>query len=330
MAVMLLLTLLGSSAFGQKWAKDMFDHRSHDFGRVARGAKIEHRFTVENIYEEDARIVSVRSSCGCASTKFSSKILKTWDKADITAVLDTRNFLAQKDSTLTVVFDLPYPAEVQLHIHAYIRSDVVIQPGAVAFGSVAQGTAAQQKVKVSYAGRSNWRIERVEAGNPKLKARAVETRRSDGLVDYDLVVELAADAPVGYIREQLILVTNDSRTRASRVPVTVEGVVVPAVTVRPNPLLLGIIRPGQTVTRRLVVQGPKPFKVVTVACEDEHFKCAASETPKKLHLIPVTFTAGETTGNVTGKILIETDLTAKPIEVPVHVRVMSESVDTLP
>ena len=45
---------------GQDWAKAMFDHTSHDFGVVARGAKVEHRFVIENIYEEDAHIQSVR------------------------------------------------------------------------------------------------------------------------------------------------------------------------------------------------------------------------------------------------------------------------------
>ena len=40
------------SRLGQQWAKEMFDHTSHDFGTVARGAKMEHRFTLENIYEE--------------------------------------------------------------------------------------------------------------------------------------------------------------------------------------------------------------------------------------------------------------------------------------
>ena len=330
LAALLLLALVGSSAFSQQWAEQMLNKTSHNFGTVARGTKVQYRFVVENIYEEDARILSVGSSCGCTTPKFSKKILKTWDKTEIVAVLDTRNFLGQKDATLTVVFDLPFPAKVQLHIHAYIRSDVVVQPGVVALGSVAEGTPAVQKVQINYAGRNDWKIERVESGNSKLKARVVETRRSEGQVDYELIVELADDAPVGYIRDQVVLVTNDQRATASRVPIAVEGVVVPAVKVRPSPLLLGIIRPGKTVTRRLVVQGQKPFAVVSATCEDKRFACPASETPKSLHLLPVTFTADETTGNVTGKILIETDLTDEPIEVSVHVRVMPEGVEAVP
>ena len=51
----------------QDWARKMFDDTTtHDFGVVARGAKAEHRFVIENIYEEDAHIKSVTSSCQCS------------------------------------------------------------------------------------------------------------------------------------------------------------------------------------------------------------------------------------------------------------------------
>ena len=35
----------------QEWAKKMFDTTSHNFGTVARGSKVEHTFTVTNIYQ---------------------------------------------------------------------------------------------------------------------------------------------------------------------------------------------------------------------------------------------------------------------------------------
>ncbi len=171
-----LSILLGAASSGkgqeQDWAKAMFSETSHDFGVVAAGAKVEYKFTIENIYEEDAHIKSVQSSCGCTTAKIDKQSLKTWDKAELTAVVntDTRQFYGRKDTTIKVKFDLPFEAEVQVHIHAYIRRDVVVLPGIVQFGSVGQGTAMEKKVSVSYAGRDDWRIERVENPNPYLNA----------------------------------------------------------------------------------------------------------------------------------------------------------------
>src|SRR3972149_4360608 len=163
-----------SIAQGEDWARAMFSETSHDFGVVARGAKVEYKFTIENIYEEEAHIVSLRSSCGCTTPKIDKKYLKTWEKAELTTAIDTRSFLGRKDATITVVFDLPFSAEVQIRVHAYIRSDVVVQPGVVQFGMVNQGTAMKQKVAVNYAGRNDWQILRVESQNPYLTGQVTE------------------------------------------------------------------------------------------------------------------------------------------------------------
>ncbi|MDY0168034.1 MAG: DUF1573 domain-containing protein [Thermoguttaceae bacterium] len=300
--------LLSAQASAQEWARKMFDQTSHDFGVVARGAKVEHRFTVENIYEEDVRIASIRSTCGCTATEITKRHLKTWEKAEIVATLDTRSFLGRKDSTLTVVLDLPFPAEVQLQVHSYIRSDVVVQPGAVQFGSVNQGASAERRLTVSYAGRGDWRIERVECSNPLLQVELTEAGRTSGQVVYDLIVRLSGEAPVGYVRDQLVLITNDRNTRASRVPVAVEGLVVSSISIRPSPLMLGVLASGQSVTRRLVVQGQEPFRITAVECDDPRFAFSVDDEAKSVHLVSVTFTAGPELGQVESTLRIATDL----------------------
>ena len=222
------------------------NNTSHDFGVVARGAKVEHRFVVENIYEEDAHIESVSSSCGCSTPQVNRQYPEDVGEGRGPGHrLDTRGFMGRKDATITVIFDRPFPAEVQLHVHAYIRSDVVVQPGAVSFGSVNQGAGAKQTLAVTYAGRDDWRIDRVECANPAHRSPAGRNQPHAGTtggnrphagtagpmgqvwqagqVAYSLSVRLKEDAPPGYIQDQLVLVTNDQRPRAARVPVSVEG-----------------------------------------------------------------------------------------------------------
>lgn len=304
----LALLLSAAPCGAQEWARKMFDHTSHDFGVVARGAKMEHRFTLENVYEEDVRIASVRSTCGCTATEISRRHLKTWETSEVVATLDTRNFLGRKDSTITVVFDMPFRAEVQLQIHSYIRSDVVVQPGAAQFGSVNQGDTPERRLTVSYAGRADWKIERIESENPFIESEFTETGRSGGKVTYDLRVRLTSDAPVGYLRDHLVLVTNDQNPRAARVPVAVEGVVVSPLSVRPSPLMLGVAAPGQSLpARRLVVQGHEPFRITGFECDDPRFTFSADDESKSVHLVSVTFAADSQAGQVSSKVRIATD-----------------------
>lgn len=321
--VLLLWLSAGSTAIGQDWAKNMFDNTKHDFGVVARGAKAEHGFTFENIYLEDAHIVAVRSSCGCTTMQYPKEIIKTYQTARIVVKMDTRSFLGRKDSTLTVVFDKPFPAEVQLHVYSFIRRDVVLQPGSVQFGSVGQGKMVRRKTTVSYAGRSDWRILNVNSANPHLKIDVIEVGRSLGRVTYDLVMTLGGDAPPGYVNEQVIMTTDDPDPRKARVPVTVEGIVSPAISVRPSPLMLGVLQEGRSVSKNLVVHGKEPFRILGVLCADKRFQFTAPKNAKTFHLIPVTFTAESTPGEVNAAIRIRTDREqGKELEVTAHAEIV--------
>lgn len=308
----LLLASLTSPAFGQEWARKMFETTSHDFGGVARGSKVEYAFKFKNIYKEDVHVLSVRSSCGCTTAEVTRDTLKTYETSEIVAHFNTRSFLGSKSATITVTIDKPFYAEVQLQVGGYIRSDVVLSPAAIELGTVDQGQSREKRLEVRYAGRDDWRIDEIQAPNPYLETSLVELSRGGGQVSYELNVRLKDDAPVGYIKDQIYLVTNDHRT--TRVPVDVEGRVESAITISPASLFLGVLQPGQEVTKKLVVRGKKPFRILHIECDDDCFRFTPSGEAKPLHLLPVTFTAGSKTGKLTCKIRITTDLDGGTVE----------------
>jgi hypothetical protein len=323
---LLFLFGLAASAPAQDWAKKMFSETEHDFKTVARGAKVEYKFTIENIYEEDAHISACYSSCECTTPQLDKRSLKTWDKAELTAVVNTKDFFGQRDVTITVKFDAPYPAEVQVHIHARIRSDVVVQPEEIQFGTVKLGSVLQRQVRISYAGRSDWKIQNVESSNSALETKLVETSRVGNKVSYDLIATLKADAPVGYLKDNLFLVTNDPVSQAARIPISVEGIVASPLTVQPNPLLIGVLKKGQSSSKQLVIRStaatPSPFHITGVQCDDPRFEINPTTDAKLIHLLPVVFKGSDTEGRITAKILLETDLpNVKPVEVIVNVQV---------
>ena len=106
----------------------MFEATNHDFESVARGSKVQHRFVFTNLYKEDVHISSVRSSCGCTTAEFTDRPLKTYEKGEVIATLNTRSYSGQRSATLTVTFDQPFYAEVQLLVTGFVRTDVVLDP----------------------------------------------------------------------------------------------------------------------------------------------------------------------------------------------------------
>ena len=312
-----LLALVGlirpAAAAEEDWPKLLFKSTSHDFGVVARGAVVEYRFQMENPFVEDVHVAKVDSTCGCTKPRITQELLKTYQTGEIVAALDTRRFLGQKDATITVHFDKPFEAKFQLKVTSYIRSDVVFEPGVVQFGTVSQGQSSRKRVSIVYAGRSTWKIVDVGTNSPNLGLEVAEVGRTldpkskAAQVTYDLWVTLKDTSLPGYFKDQVIVRTDDPNQQTSRIPLTVEGLVVPSLTVNPAVLMLGVVQPGQTVSRNLVVRGQKPFKVLDVSGPDSQFRFTLPQAAKEVQLIGVQFQAADRPGRVSGKIRIKTD-----------------------
>jgi hypothetical protein len=308
----LIVAWLPAVASAQAWVAKLFSEREHNFGTVARGAEAVHRFEVKNIFKQDVELLSVRSSCGCTTPTIERKVLKTGDVGYVTATFNTRTFTGYHGATLTVEVrwddnGMWRHAETQLRVNGHIRGDVVFQPGSVNFETVAQGDVSEQRVEVSYAGRSDWRIVDVRGASEDLEVELAPKQRYSGRVAYDLIVRLKESAPAGYFNEQLVIVTSDSQN--PRIPIHISGRVVPAVSVAPETLLLGEVSRGDQVSKRVLVRGHQPFRIVAVHCDDEQsFEFKVDDRPGERHFVEVVFHANQELGAVKQTIHIATDL----------------------
>jgi hypothetical protein len=292
----------------------MLSEREHDFGTVARGADTVHRFAVKNIYKQNIELVNVRSSCGCTSPTLENRILKTGDIGYVVATFNTRTFTGMHGATLTLEVKwndkgVLRRGETQLRVHGNIRGDVVFKPGAINFDAVDQGSVSEEIVEVRYAGRSNWKITDVRGANDSLEVELSQTRRSSGRVAYELLVRLKASAQAGYFNDQLVLVTNDEQN--PRIPIHISGRIVPQISVAPEPLVLGDVPFGQQVSKKFIVRGKKPFRILSIHCDEESFQFNVDDQPSERHVVEIVFDAKKDVGKVKQLIHITTDLGEK-------------------
>jgi hypothetical protein len=310
----LILTLACTApASAQDWATKMFTTTEHEFGTVARGSKTEFEFKLKNIYLEDVHIADVRSSCGCTRPSIVKPTLKTYEEGAILASINTAAFSGQKGATVTVTIDRPVFAQVQLHVRCYICDDVLLQPESLQFGTVRQGTVAEREIVVSSTGLD---FVDVQSANPHLSAKLSRTPSSFGQMVYRVRVALAKAAPAGYLNEHLVLVTNDPSR--PQIPVRVQGLVASTISLSPSRLDLGVVSPGEKVVKQVVVRSEKPFRILRVTTADQRFRvdAADNDAPRKVYLIPVTFTAGEKAEQIMQTIHIQTDLEDGSAELP--------------
>lgn len=295
--VLLLAVVSPADAQTTDWARSMFEETSHDFGVVARGSDVRYRLKVTNVYKQPVHISNVRTTCGCTAASPTKTTLESGEAAYIELTMDTRRFKRRKDSNVIVTFDRPQYAEVRIPVTAYIRTDVVLTPGGAHFSAAEFGKEETRKIKIAYAGRDDWKIRDVKVDNPHVDARVRETSRGGGRVDYELLLTLKTTAPVGKLREQILLVTDDDAK--PQIPVLVEGRVEADVTITPSVVSLGLLVPGREKTVNVVIRGKKPFALDKIECESDRqcFAVRMTRSPRTVHVLPLTVNPPETPGD---------------------------------
>lgn len=318
--VFLLLFWTSGVQAQQSWADAMVAPQSLDFGVIATGAEALKTVTVTNSSGAQVHISNVTTACQCAKAGNPSKtLLQPGEQATIDVRMDTRSFKQKRDTTLTILFDAPQFAEVRIPISAYIRQDVVIDPGKVDFGNVAYQSAGKQTLKISYAGRADWNIRDVKITHESLKVTLRETSRNaqavNGInVEYELDVLLSESAKVGRFVDYLTLVTDDARN--PNVPLMVEGVIIADITVSNPSLGVRSLKPGQTAKVSLVVKGLKPFVVEEVDCGAMKDSVSVSKGDKeeKVQIIQLEFTAPNRPGRFNEKMQVKVRGRQEPLE----------------
>lgn len=309
-----LVACLSNVASAQEWAQKMFDKQKVDFGVVARGADAVQMIKVTNLYKETIHIASVTTTCGCSAAKPEKNTLASREVTSISVTMDTRKFTKRKDSNVVVTIDKPYYAQVRIPVTAYIRTDVVLQPGSANFGAVAQGQESTRQVDISYAGRDDWKLSDVKSASKYVDAKVTETSRDGGRATYMLTVRLLPSAPTGLLRTQLTLSTNDAN--APTFPVLVEARVESDITITPGKVSLGTVAAGSEVSQNIVVRGRKPFSISDVTCASKNMTVAANiqEATRPVHVLKLDITVPDKVGDFSEELSVTIPGRPEPVK----------------
>jgi hypothetical protein len=167
-------------------------------------------------------------------------------------------------------------------------------------------------------GRSDWKVTEATCANPNLVCEVKERARVGSEVWYTLDVRLKKTAPCGYMKDHVLLTTNDPSM--AQIPVAVQAQVLCEINVSPASLFLGTLQPGEKATRNVVLSSKKPFRIATISGDKKSFEFAAVDggTAKTMHMVPVTFVAGADRGKVVKDIHISTDLHGAAIDLSTY------------
>jgi len=311
----LLMGFGGESVRAAAWTDALFPEKSHDFGMVPRGVKVKHDFLLVNSLAEPITILNLRPSCGCTSGRASAGAVAPGQTAVIEAEMDTRNFVGPKSTILyvTLITASGREGEARLGVSSHILSDIVLNPGAVDFGTVARGQSPTQVLTIDRINAPGWKFVRMVSASRSINAQLVETARTETSANYSLSVSLKPDVPAGPLRDEIRLISNDPETPS--IPLMVTAWVRGDLTAAPSVLSLGQIHSAAGAQGRFVVRASRPFSIRAIEGAGDGFSTSPPDaTRQPMHVVTVAYKPeeGTTKGDIRHVFRVHTDLTGEP------------------
>ena len=272
--------------------------KDHDFGTVPRNAKAEYRFEIVNPFEEDISLSNVMSSCVCSTPSLEKTLLKSHETGAVLVRFNTDKVSGNQKATITVSIDKPSPATLTFQVRGYVRDDITFTPASALFGSVPLGEEREKNVKVVYHGNNGfWSIRKAESMNPNVSVEIGKTTPKRGQIEVELKIILSKDAKVGPLGDPIFLSPSDKES--TRIPLMVEGEVLPEIYAKPETFSLGTVQEGEEIVRPIVLTGSKPFLVKKISISGDSITLKLPEElgtePKPMQAIQLRFVISKAT-----------------------------------
>lgn len=291
-----------------------------DLGAVAKGQDVEIPVQIKNIYKEEVRIDSLRSSGALYWDSGVNPILIPSGAAR-TVMLRLDSVRHTGSKSISPEIDLSVPQlnvreSVRLQVKGYIRSDIVLAPSAADFHSIEPAKAAELRLTVRYAGRDDWQIMSATCANPYVATEIKEKSRQNGRVDYEVVVRIKETVPLGRLSDRLIIATDDKEN--SELSVRIAARIEPDIVA--TDVNFGRVLVGESKSRQALLRNSRttlvPFKIKKFESSNHRISLQKSDQPdiaKMIHVLPLTISFPDIEGPFEDEVSIIVDSQKDPI-----------------
>ena len=278
LAVLVSLISVAATAQDAKAPKLTLVDAVKDFGTVAKGAKLDHAFTIRNTGNADLEIIAVRPACGCTVAEF-DKVIKPGQSGKVVAHVDTTSFTGPISKAVMIESNDTTNPTAQVAVHAVVKPFVEAYPAGQMRFNFLQGDVESQSIVLYSEETEPFEIVRIESPREWVKvehakitdeAQLAKNVGRPGQAQHRITVTAGGpDAKLGPVVEKVKIVTN-SRHQPEYI-VNLYGVVRPRYRVEPlGGVNFGEVAPNEpAATRSLLVRtgnmkDPASFAVTKV------------------------------------------------------------------
>lgn len=186
---------------------------SYHFGTIREGETVKHTFQIANQGNEPLIIGRVLSGCGCIAVAVKTESILPGESAPIDVSFASDGFSGPVAVNIRVIVNDPERAYTDLSLWGEVRPHFTVVPKRVLFADVVQlrGSEVQEIVVRKNPGR--------DVTARSLSRVVTVDVRSDATDELRLAVRIAPNAPVGELRERILIRESGRGGKSFSIPV---------------------------------------------------------------------------------------------------------------
>ncbi len=256
----------------------------YSFESVPEGSKIVHDFKLKNSGNADLVVQKVIPSCGCTASKVQPETIPPGTEAILHVELDTSGFAGDKVKTVRILTnDVDHPSST-FTLRGNIEPSVSVDPQRISFDSLTRGSdgpSATKEFSVSIRPGSENKLGVVRSFSKSLQVREL----SGDVRMKRIAVTISPDAPVGELRERILVEITGGRNRSISVPVYAS--ITGELSVVPSSISMGLIEGTQLIERSVKFDnsGKGDVAIKEIQSDNPALSAAAVEIQKGRHYV---------------------------------------------
>lgn len=296
----------------------IFEEYLYDFGQADRGETITHIYKFKNSGKKKLIISKVRSSCGCMAALLSDKEIPPGGTGQVEVKFDTGRRRGKQMHTVYVHSNDPDEPLVKLNLSGTVKTYVTISPTRIYLGSIRKGKGTIKRINI-FEGEEGLKIIKTEPSSKYLFAEVFQMASGKG-GDYEVIVALSPETPIGPIKEQITIYTNN--LKRPRIEILIRGEVKGDIEIFPKSLLFGSVKKKDTPSRQVIIltrsSGDLKIEKVENSIQSISVQLSPLEKGKK-YVLTAQLKPDMPEGSIKGVVKLYTNSADQPvIEVPVY------------
>ncbi len=300
-----------------------FDHTEFDFGTTVQQSRLTHRFPFTNIGGAPARILRVKTACGCTIPRYPREPIAPGEQGELELIFESGALTGEIAKGITVFTDNPEDPTVEIRVRAEVRVEFWIEPSVSQLGDLGlPDEAISREFRICWAPESEIQITDIEKTTDALRIRAqTPFQEADvhGLrVEYDVVDWTAALENSQSFDHYFVVKTDHPRYPRTMHPV--RGTSAPALTVAPRVVNFGVIERAEPIEKkvRLAAAGRTPLILERYEAPDYILVEAAPGQHERSLVLTIRMLPGAPRGSLKETVRLHTNVAAQP-EVSIYV-----------